>query len=159
MPEPHSPFTEAGTARQILDQKLDFQGSNGFPGFCRLRVFATVVGIVAILTERAENPGPSVTNAAEAAVRAAIDTMGCEPDTIMWVEHYGKESYGQAAISSAVEAMGCEPDTALKAVPRGRRSRISEPPRYARIRIQNGHAHWEHMPNQMMVDLLGSVLP
>jgi hypothetical protein len=111
----------------LVDRRLDYRGGNGLRGHCRFRVFATVVGIVAVLTERADNPGPSVTNSLEQVVAEASKVMGWNPDQVFWIEHYGKDSRGGQP----------GPDT------------------FDRIQLQAGAPRWESMPRSLVHELLG----
>jgi hypothetical protein len=65
----------------------------GRPTRCRLRLYRGAGGgLVALVTELAENPGPSVTNAVEqvwAALARRLDTT-----RFTMVEHYDADSFG-----------------------------------------------------------------
>ena len=60
---------------------------------CWLRIYSTDGGIVVVLSELAENPGVSVTNAAAALATEIARIYDLETVTTFWVEHYGAFSY------------------------------------------------------------------
>ena len=100
---------------------------NRCQGHCRLRSFSTPIGRVVVFTELADNPGPSVTNAALELIRLAANTFGFSIEDTVWVEEYGPESY-----------------------PEGRRDR-----EFARIRIGSGTPEWQHLPTNLVLDWTG----
>ena len=62
-------------------------------GFCRLRIYAADAATVVVISELAENPGVSVTNAAAALATEIARIYDLETVTTFWVEHYGAFSY------------------------------------------------------------------
>ncbi len=72
-----------------------YAGLHGREAWCDLAVYELGDGRrVCIATERADNPGASITNTAELAATAAARELGIPPETLVWVEHYaGSESY------------------------------------------------------------------
>ena len=104
---------------------------NGLTGQCRMRVFETPIGRTVLFSELADNPGPSVTNAASAVIQAAAATLGISTDDAMWVEHYGDFSY--------TSGRGGEET-------------------FARMRFsQEGVVAFQHWPNSLALDLLGAL--
>jgi hypothetical protein len=77
----------------VLDEVIDVAPVPGWTATrCRLRVFRGAAGApVAVVTELRENPGPSVTNAAEHIWRELSRRL--ETTRFVMVEHYGPESY------------------------------------------------------------------
>jgi hypothetical protein len=137
MPEP-DPFATFAASQFLLDRELRYQGRDGRPALCRLRVFAGLVGTVAILTELARNPGMSVTDAAEEAIAAAAgilrEDLAQDPGTVVWLEHYDRGSYHLGFLD----------------VPEGER--------FSRIRIEDGQATWEPLPGPLLEEMIGRSL-
>lgn len=75
----------------VLDNpRFDYPaGGYPFPGRCHLRVFDQGAGdVVLLVTDLGdENPGASVTNAAEIIVTAAVRRYGLDPARLTVVEH------------------------------------------------------------------------
>jgi hypothetical protein len=118
------------TMHPTLDERLSYtwQG-NRLMGICRIRAFETALGKVVFLTELANNPGPSVTNAAAEAVQAAAKVLGISEEDTVWLEHYGRSSY-------LTDWQGKET--------------------FARIHLTEGKtATFEHWPESMVQNLLG----
>jgi hypothetical protein len=135
MPPSQDPFAASASTRLLLDRDLPFLGSDGRRGFCRLRAFAGPLGLLAILTELARNPGMSITEAAEGVVAAGAVALGQDPDAVMWVEHYDRGSYHQGALN------------------------VPEGSRYTRIRIdEDGQAVWEPVPRELLESMIGQSL-
>lgn len=61
--------------------------------FCGLRIYNTETGAVVILSELADNPGISVTNAIEQLATEIAKRYALNPKTTTWIEHYGPFSY------------------------------------------------------------------
>jgi hypothetical protein len=61
--------------------------------FCRLRIYDTEAGAVVVLSELADNPGKSVTNAAAELATEIAQRYALDPQTTTWLEHYGAFSY------------------------------------------------------------------
>lgn len=47
--------------------------------------------LIAVATERDDNPGPSITNAAERLAQYILCREKIHPSRMLWVEHYGHE--------------------------------------------------------------------
>ena len=62
-------------------------------GFCRVRIYGANPYTIIVLSELAENPGVSVTNAAAAIATEIARTYMIDLDTTIWIEHYGAFSY------------------------------------------------------------------
>lgn len=102
-------------------------GDSGLPAMCWLRAFRSEAGLVVVLTELKQNPGMSVTNDAEGAIKNACRFLGIQPDEALFLEHYGPASY-----------------------------EVEESHRFARVRISGtGRAEFEHMPLDAVSALLG----
>ena len=71
------------------DFEFVFTACNGCAGVCRVRAFSFGGAPVVILTELAENSGPSVTNALEALCAQLCDALGLDANDAVWIEHYG----------------------------------------------------------------------
>jgi hypothetical protein len=70
--------------------RFEYRGFHGFPSRCNLELIPLPDGrLVAIATERSDNPGTSVTNAAELLASQVCDRFGIEPGRLLWIEHYG----------------------------------------------------------------------
>lgn len=81
------------TAMDAIDEIIAIEVAHfGAPLRCRLRLFAEPGSLpVAVVTELAENPGASITNAAESIWRALARRL--DTSNFALVEHYGPESY------------------------------------------------------------------
>lgn len=80
----------------ILDYRV---GWNNAAGRCRVdhRLIGAnpPYGVAVVVTELADNPGPSITNAAEVIATAAAAELGLEPGRMIYIEHYGpRASHG-----------------------------------------------------------------
>ena len=62
-------------------------------GFCRVRIYGANPYTIIVLSELAENPGVSVTNAAAAIATEIARNYMIDLDTTIWIEHYGAFSY------------------------------------------------------------------
>jgi hypothetical protein len=62
-------------------------------GFCRVRIYGANPYTIIVLSELAENPGVSVTNAAAAIATEIARIYMIDLDTTIWIEHYGAFSY------------------------------------------------------------------
>jgi hypothetical protein len=70
--------------------RFEYRGFHGFPSLCELELIPLADGrLVAIATERSDNPGTSVTNAAELLASQVCDQFRIDPDPLVWIEHYG----------------------------------------------------------------------
>ncbi len=71
-----------------VDTVFDFLGLGDYPSSCGLRIYLRErQAPVVVLTELRENPGTSVTNAAEFLARQVAQAYDLPSDTV-WVEHY-----------------------------------------------------------------------
>jgi len=74
--------------------RLEFTVSSRRAAFCEIEVPGLVDGRTAIIaTELSENPGMSITNAAEEAATAVCRQLGIDPHRLVWIEHYDANSY------------------------------------------------------------------
>lgn len=80
---------------------FDFKGSNGFPSRCYVRIWRGRGSLpVVIATELPDNPGQSITNAAEALASQVWARLLPEArEGFVWVERY--LAYGRSYHSSA----------------------------------------------------------
>jgi hypothetical protein len=79
----------------------DFSGRTAVVGI-------RVKGNVVIATELPENPGASVTNAAERYASAICEEYGIPPKDLVWIEHYPPEMDGMPESFDRVEFEGQE---------------------------------------------------
>lgn len=69
---------------------FEYPGFQGCRSVCDLELIPLSDGrTVAIVTERADNPGTSVTNIAEHLASWVCHQLHIDPDRLVWVEHYG----------------------------------------------------------------------
>jgi hypothetical protein len=69
----------------------------GPPGICHLRIFATDDDRhLALITESAENHGPSIMAAAETIATDVVRTYALDPNTTIFVEHFDDRSWATA---------------------------------------------------------------
>lgn len=74
---------------KILIDKFTFPGNWGHEAWCQLEIIAT---------ERRDNPGTSVTNAAERLAGEICRMYRIDPLTLVWIEHYGyPDAFGTPA--------------------------------------------------------------
>jgi hypothetical protein len=74
----------------VLLDRFEYRGLNGRPAWCRLELIPLSGGrTVAIATEMIDNPGTSITNAAEYLASFVCDCFEIDPDKLVWIEHYG----------------------------------------------------------------------
>jgi hypothetical protein len=85
--------------QQIADETFDFAGPHRFASQCRLRVYeGPGLPLVVIATERPDNPGTSVTNAAEVLATQVYQWLEYPARGMVFIEHYeqdGQEDYAQ----------------------------------------------------------------
>lgn len=62
--------------------------SSGIYARCNLKLYDNDRGSIVILTELPDNPGQSVTNAAEEIATKAVGDFNLNPQATVWVEHY-----------------------------------------------------------------------
>lgn len=116
----------------VVDSSYAYEGLSATGGRCRLRLYAVGAAAVAIATELADNPGTSITNAAPIIAAQVARNFRIDPARLVWVEHYGPESYG-------VEG---------------------EPDRFARVTFswegqEARGSEWAHLPDEELAELLG----
>jgi hypothetical protein len=69
----------------------------GPPGVCHLRIFTTGDDRhVALITESAENHGPSIMSAAETIATEVLRAFALDPNTTIFVEHFDDRSWATA---------------------------------------------------------------
>jgi hypothetical protein len=70
------------------DQLYLYRGFHGCPAYCWLRIYTTPGQSVVLATEMHENPGTSITNAAERLAMEVTRTFRLSFDALTWIEHY-----------------------------------------------------------------------
>ena len=72
---------------------FEYPGFHGHRSWCDLELIPLADGrTAAIVSERADNPGTSVTNIAERLASFVCNTFDIDPDHLVWIEHYGYAS-------------------------------------------------------------------
>jgi hypothetical protein len=87
-------MTELSEIRQpmVLDF-FEYPGFHGCRSWCDLELIPLADGWTAVIaTERAGNPGTSVTNIAEHLASFVCNHFGIDPDRLVWIEHYAYAS-------------------------------------------------------------------
>lgn len=81
--------------RLITDTRYDYPGYHSSQAHCRLRIYGGDPDrpAVVLATEAEDNPGTSITNAAESLATKVCRDSGLDPDTILWVEQYRDRAY------------------------------------------------------------------
>jgi hypothetical protein len=69
-----------------------------------------------------DNPGTSITNAAEDLASQPCDRLGIEPDLLVWIEHYGYAGSGDSGKEHTYDRVTFAPGT-----PDGRPTRFKDP--------------------------------
>jgi hypothetical protein len=83
--------------RLVLD-RFEFRGFHGCRSCCRLEIVPLRDGrTLVVATELPDNPGTSVTNAAEILAADACRRFRIDPRRLVWVEHYGYPVPGDPA--------------------------------------------------------------
>ena len=67
---------------------FEYPGLHGATSHCELEIHRGRHRVIVEATERDDNPGLSVTNAAESVATLACRSYGIEPDTLVWIEKY-----------------------------------------------------------------------
>lgn len=75
-----------GTEKK-LDFLLVYNSPNNREGTCRVEIWKGSPCIV-VLTELADNPGMSITNASEHICSHIVDNHGLHNTPVIWIEHY-----------------------------------------------------------------------
>jgi hypothetical protein len=65
-----------------------YRSFNACPSYCWLRIYTAPRQHVVLATEMPENPGISITNAAERLAMEVTRTFGLAFDALAWIEHY-----------------------------------------------------------------------
>ncbi len=77
----------------VTDTRFGWTDHNGNKAHCRLDILTGANDHpIVVLTELADNPGASVTNAAQA-LTTAVRRLYMLPDSAIYIEHYGPMSY------------------------------------------------------------------
>ena len=79
---------------------FDYSCPNGLRGRCGIEVmsFPGIVRTVVVVTELDDNPGMSVTNAAEHLASQLCAQKGISPHGLVWIEHYPEKTDGRRTI-------------------------------------------------------------
>src|SRR5687767_704206 len=89
----------------VIDEIFEFEGLNKRTAKCRIRIFTHLTTaarqrplyddevqetamVVVIATELDDNPGASITNAAEECAAQVCHRCRIHPSRLIWVEHY-----------------------------------------------------------------------
>lgn len=114
--------------------------NNGYPARCGIRVmWAPDSDLVVIATELPDNPGMSVTNAAEEIATTVWEEYGrgqVEPDQFVWLEHYPER----------VNSSGLIPESCDFVTFRWDGQQFTNP-------------HWRRIDGQELAFLTGGALP
>lgn len=62
---------------------------------CDLHVYRDGATAVVVASERADNPGASITNTYNHLATGVCQKLGLSVEQTTWIEHYGPESYGE----------------------------------------------------------------
>ncbi len=74
---------------KVRIDRFDFRGFRGYVSCCGLHVEQLDDGrTLVICTERPDNPGTSVTNAAEIIASRVASQLALDPAKLIWIEHY-----------------------------------------------------------------------
>jgi len=76
--------------RLVDTNNYEFTAATGVKASCGLRIVRDGEQTVVVLTELPDNPGMSVTNAAEEIATQVRREFGLDPDQTRWIEHYPK---------------------------------------------------------------------
>ena len=76
--------------QHVIMERFTFPNVHGRKGECRIEATKLPDGrIVVIATELADNPGMSITNAAEYVATDVCEALGIAPHQLIWIEFYG----------------------------------------------------------------------
>lgn len=79
--------------QRVVVDRYCFRGFHGCPSWCQLEILPLSDGCTVVLaTEVQDNPGTSVTNAAERLVHWVCLEFSIDPSSLVWIEHYGYPS-------------------------------------------------------------------
>ncbi len=78
----------------VHDGRFEYR-TGGFAArsVCRLRVYESWAGTILLASELADNPGPSITNSAEALATALAERYRLDAGHAVFIEHYDQASY------------------------------------------------------------------
>jgi hypothetical protein len=86
---------DAKRYERIVVDRYRFRGVHGGDGWCALEILkGKDARVVVIATELADNPGMSITNAAEHLAYRVCVEFAIDPSQLFWVEHYGYAAPG-----------------------------------------------------------------
>lgn len=79
-----------------IDEIIEFGGYHNFHSECGIKIWTHGAGVghplryIVMMTELLDNPGTSVTNAAEIIAQVVMDRFlfHCDPNAVTWIEHY-----------------------------------------------------------------------
>lgn len=78
----------------MVEMRLEVEtGRMGRKAACWLQVWKYAGAALVMLTEVSDNPGQSVTNAAEYFAAEAVRIFGLDPRHVVFIEHYNTASY------------------------------------------------------------------
>lgn len=82
--------------RLLIDMLMDYRGYHGCKSYCGVRIYEPTLpgeSYVAIYTERDDNPGTSVTNAAETVATMIWEFLERPQIPIVFIEHYRDRTF------------------------------------------------------------------
>jgi hypothetical protein len=99
------------------DRVFLYRGFHGCLSYCWLRIYTAPGQSVVLATEMHENPGTSITNAAERLAMEVTRTFGLALDALTWIEHYPErqgrnrhpglpESFEQVTFTRTAQSLG-----------------------------------------------------
>jgi hypothetical protein len=78
---------------RIVVDRYRFRGFHGCASWCKLEILRLSDGRSAVIaTELMDNPGTSITNAAEHLAYRVCVEFSIDPSRLVWIEHYGYPS-------------------------------------------------------------------
>ena len=79
---------------------FDYSCPNGLRGRCGVEVtpLPSIMSTLVVVTELDDNPGMSVTNAAEHLASQFCARKGISPNRLLWIEHYPAKGEGRRTI-------------------------------------------------------------
>ena len=93
------------------DDVFLYRGFHACPSYCWLRIYTAPGQSVVLATELDENPGTSITNAAERLAMNVARTFGLTLDSLRWIEHYPERqgSHGRPGLPESFDLVTFTP--------------------------------------------------
>jgi hypothetical protein len=90
LPDPSPLNSPVSPAQAVTIEHYPFLGLWNAASLCRLEIHPATRGRIAVIaTELPNNPGTSITNAAEILATHVCRDFAIPPDRLVWIEHYG----------------------------------------------------------------------